>query len=147
MGFPGAILAQNATSEPAPYRLELKRVAALAMTKDRFAAIAGKPREGNFMDTSLALTGWKDCSLYGAGTYTCDSHGLPTAQEAEMAQATLLRELKSCLGDAWIEVKDRSSSGYAVLHNAARLISMTLSADETDKKENVIHLIVFVRRN
>jgi hypothetical protein len=117
------------------------------MTKDRFASIAGKPREGNFMDTSLALTGWKDCSLYGAGTYTCDSHGLPTAQEAEMAQATLLRELKSCLGDAWIEVKDRSSSGYAVLHNAARPISMTLSADETDKKENVIHLIVFVRRN
>jgi hypothetical protein len=147
MSLPGAILAQDAGSEAVSYCSELKQITALATTKDRFASIAAKPREGNFMDTSLALTGWKDCSLYGAGTYTCDSQGLSTAQEAEKTQDVILRELKSCLGDAWIEAKDRSSSNYAVLHDAARPVSITLSTDETDRKEHVVRLIVFVRRN
>jgi uncharacterized protein len=140
-------LAQDVGSEAAPYCSELKQIAALAMTKDRFASITAKPREGNFMDTSLALAGWKDCSLYGAGTYTCDSRGQGTAEEAEKAQARILRELRACLGDAWTEAKDRSSSNYVVLHDAARPVSMTLSTDETDKKEHVVRLIVFVRRN
>src|SRR6185437_1687804 len=47
----------------AVYCDDLKRVIALTTTKDHFVSITGKPREGNFSDTTLALTGWKDCSL------------------------------------------------------------------------------------
>src|SRR5205823_5370634 len=65
---------------------ELKRLTTHAL-ENQFAAIAGKPREGSFRDTTLPLTGWKDCALYGATTYTCDSHELRTAQEAEDALA------------------------------------------------------------
>ena len=72
----GEALAQDAAS----YCGDLKRVASLASARDRFASIAGKPREGNFSDTVLPLTGWKDCSLYGSGMYTCDSHR-PANQE------------------------------------------------------------------
>src|SRR6202023_2259743 len=57
----------------APYRFSLTRVVDLAMTKERFASIAGRPRQGSYVGTSLVLAGWKDCSLYGAATYTCDS--------------------------------------------------------------------------
>jgi hypothetical protein len=139
--------AQNAGAQAIPYCPHLNRVVALAMTKERFASIAGKPREGNFVETSLSLTGWNDCSLYGATTYTCDSPTHRTAAEAELAQARLLDELKACLGNAWTEAKDRSSSTYVVLHHAARSVSITLSTDLTDQNEHVVHLILFVRRN
>src|SRR5437879_3160775 len=76
-----ASFAQEARSEAAPYCADLKRVAALATARDRFAAIAGKPREGNFRDTTLSLTGWKDCSLYGAAIYTCESEAVKTAAD------------------------------------------------------------------
>jgi hypothetical protein len=111
---------QDLGSQAVAYCADLKRVAALAMTKERFASIAGKPREGNFLDTSLALTGWNDCSLYGPRTYTCDSQALETAEAAETAQAATLRDLKACLGDAWAEAADRGSAGYVVLHSLAR---------------------------
>jgi hypothetical protein len=52
-------LAQDA----APYCGDLKRVTSLVSARDRFASIAGKPREGNFRDTVLPLTGWKDVYL------------------------------------------------------------------------------------
>src|SRR5215510_5850371 len=139
--------AQNAAAQPIPYCADLNRVVALAMTKERFASITGKPREGNFVETSLSLTGWNDCSLYGATTYTCDSPTHRTAAEAELAQARLLDELKACLGSAWTEAKDRSSSTYVVLHHAARPVSITLSTDQTEQNEHVVHLILFVRRN
>jgi len=144
---PVAGWAQEAGSDAGAYCTELKRIAALAMTKERFASIAGKLRDGNFLDTSLALTGWKDCSLYGPGTYACDSQALATAELAEKAQATILHEIKACLGKTWTESEDRSSTNYVVLHHAERPVSITLSTDETDKKEHVVRLIVFVRRN
>jgi hypothetical protein len=144
----GLRLAESlAGSEALPYCADLKRVVALAATRERFAPITGKPREGNFLDTTLPLTSWTNCSLYGAGTYTCDSRGLPTAQAAEQAQAATLHEIKACLGESWSEAKDRSSPSYVVLHSRAAPISITLSTDQTDSKEHVVRLILFVRRN
>src|SRR5215210_6842392 len=80
-------VAQHMSSQVVLYCADLKRVAALATTEQHFAPIRGKPRDGNFSETSLPLTGWKDCSLYGTGTYTCDSHAVVSAQEAEKLQA------------------------------------------------------------
>jgi hypothetical protein len=139
--------AQDAGSQAAPYCNDLKRVAALAMSQERFASITGKPRQGNFVDTTLTLAGWQDCALYGAGTYTCDSPPLDSAQAAEQAQADILREAKACLGEGWSEAADRASPSYVVLHSALRPVSITLSTDQTDDKKHVVHLILFVRRN
>jgi hypothetical protein len=137
----GAALAQDA----APYCGDLKRVASLASARDRFASIAGKPREGNFSDTVLPLSGWKDCSLYGSGMYTCDSPGLPTKSEAEKAQARTTDEILSCFAGSWLEIKDRSSPGYVVLHPARGPASITLSIDEGDSKEFIVRMTLFVR--
>ena len=139
-------LAQDATSEAVPYCAELKQVIALALSRERFASIAGRPREGNYTDTSLALTGWKDCSLYGAGAYTCDSQALETAEAAGRAQATTVRQLLACLGTEWAEIKDRSSPGYVVLHPLRGAISVTLSLDEKDDKQHVVRFTLFIRR-
>jgi hypothetical protein len=147
VGSPAATLAQDVGSQVTSYCADLKKIAALAMTKERFASITGKPRDGNFLDTSLPLRGWKDCSLYGPGTYTCDSQELRTAQEADKAQARNLHLIKACLGEAWTEAPDRSSPSYVVLHAAEGPVSITLSTDETDQKEYLVRLIVFVRRN
>jgi hypothetical protein len=95
----------------------------------------------------VVLPDWKDCSLYGASTYTCDSAEMDTAAEAEKARATILDQVKSCLGAGWAEVAERSSPSYVVLHNAARPVSITLSRDQTDNKKHVVRLTVFVRRN
>src|SRR5436189_6463255 len=94
------------------YCPDLKRVAALAMSQERFASITGKPREGNFSDTSLTLSGWHDCALYGNTTYTCDSPALDSAQAAEQAQAAILQEAKTCLGKGWSESTDLTSANY-----------------------------------
>ena len=131
----------------APYCFDLKRVLVLAMSGGRFAAIAGAPRAGNFADTTLSLPGWTGCALYGPSTYTCDSPAVGTADEAERAQAVLLREIKACLGEGWDEAADRSSARYVVLRSALRPVSITLSTDETDARTHVVHLIVFARRN
>jgi hypothetical protein len=145
--LPVAALAQNAASEAPAYCSELKLVAALAATKERFASIAGKPREGNFLETTLPLTGWRDCALYGAATYTCDSleHDSPNA--AEHAQAGVAQQIKSCLGEGWAFASARSSASYVVLHDVTRPISITLSTDETADKKHIVHLTLFVRRN
>src|SRR5215467_7925171 len=90
-----AARAQDAPAGAAPYCADLKRVAALASARDRFASIAGKPREGQFSDTLLPLAGWRDCSLYGAGMYTCDSAALKNADEAEKTQAKIVDEVLS----------------------------------------------------
>jgi hypothetical protein len=145
--WPGTTVAQDVGSQAVPYCADLKRVTALAMSKDRFASIAGTPREGNFSDTNLPLTGWNDCSLYGPGIYTCDSQALEIADDAEKAQAATLRDIKTCLGEGWAEAADRASASYVVLHSLARPMSITLSTDQTDKKEHVVRLILFVRRN
>jgi len=145
--LPTSGLAQDAGPQPSPYCAGLKLITTLAFSKERFASITGKPREGSFMDATLMLDGWKDCSLYGATTYTCDSLALDTAEAAERAQAEMLRGMKSCLGASWSQASDRSSPSYAVLHHAARPVSITLSTDQTDDRKNVVRLILFVRRN
>jgi len=137
--LPALASAQDARSQAPPYCFDLTRVVDLAMTKERFASIAGRPRQGSYVGTSLVLAGWKDCSLYGAATYTCDSPEMGTAEEAEKARAAILDQVKACLGAGWAEA--------AVLHNAARPVSITLSTDQTDSKKYVVRLIVFVRRN
>jgi hypothetical protein len=146
-GPPGQGWAQDIGSEAPSYCSDLQRVTSLAMIRERFAAIAGKPREGNFLETSLTLTGWTNCALYGAATYTCDSPALGSAHEAERTQAQLLRQIKTCLGEGWAEAIDRSSPNYVVLHNALRPVSITLSTDQSDEHRHVVHLNVFVRRN
>jgi hypothetical protein len=145
--LPATALAQTARSPAPPYCFDLSRIVDLAMTKERFASIAGRPRQGDFQDTSLVLADWRDCSIYGAATYTCDSSEMDTAAEAEKARAATLDQVKSCLGAGWAEAAERSSPSYVVLHNAARPVSITLSTDQTDSRKYVVRLIVFVRRN
>jgi hypothetical protein len=144
-GLCATALAQDAG--PPTYCNDLKRVAALAMSQERFASIAGKPRSGNFSDTTLTLTGWRDCALYGAAAFTCDSRALDSAQAAETAQADILEQTKACLGEGWLEAKDRSSANYVVLHSALRPVSITFSTDQTDDNKHLVRLILFVRGN
>jgi hypothetical protein len=143
--LPALASAQDARSQAPPYCFDLTRV--VDLTKERFASIAGRPRQGSFQETSLVLANWKDCSLYGAGTYTCDSSEMDTAEEAEKASVAILDQVKACLGAGWTEAAERSSPSYVVLHDAARPVAITLSTDQTDNKKHVVRLIVFVRRN
>jgi hypothetical protein len=50
VSIPLSLMAQDAI---APYCSDLKRVADLAMTNERFASLSAKPRDGNFADSSL----------------------------------------------------------------------------------------------
>jgi hypothetical protein len=134
----------DVSAQPAAYCPQLKQVAALAAAKERFAAIAGPPRHGDFHDTTLPLPGWSECSIYARRTYTCDSPGFGAAEQAAQEQARLLHEIKACLGDAWAEAEDRSSSGYAVLHGEEG-VSITISLDQNHAQEHVVRLILFLR--
>jgi hypothetical protein len=145
--LPATALAQNARSQSPPYCFDLSRIVDLAVTKERFASIAGASRQGDFRDATVVLAEWKDCSLYGAATYTCDSAEMNTAQEADKARSAMLRQVRSCLGAGWSEAADRSNPSYVVLHNAARPVSITMSTDQTETKKHVVRLTVFVRRN
>jgi hypothetical protein len=145
LALAGSTATPAATDAPA-YCSELQQIVSLAMTKGRFSDIAGRPRQGDFHATDLALPGWKDCSLYGANTYTCDSAQVDTAEQAEAVQAAILQEIKACLGVGWSEADGRSSPSHVVLHSALRPVSITLSLDATDHKTHVVHLIVFIRR-
>ena len=112
-----AIVAVEALAQDvAPYCADLKRVASLASARDRFATIAGKPREGNFSDTVLPLSGWKDCSLYGAGMYTCDSPGLSSKTEAEKAQARATDSSDSCRSANGFVRKPRARNHSRISH-------------------------------
>jgi hypothetical protein len=128
------------------YCSDLTRLTTLALAGTQFASITGKAREGNFRDTTLPLTDWKDCALYGPATYSCDSQELKTAQEAQDALANTTDQILRCLAGAWVEIKDRSSPTYAVLHPARGAASITLSIDENDKKEYLVRLTLFLRR-
>jgi hypothetical protein len=129
----------------AVYCDDLKRVIALATTKDHFVSITGRPREGNFSDTTLALTGWKDCSLYGPGRYTCDASPVATLEDAAKAQATIVDDLLTCLAGEWAEIGNFSSPGYVVLHPVKGPASITLNLDETASKQHLVRLILFIR--
>jgi hypothetical protein len=145
--LPATALAQSARSQAPPYCFDLSRITDLAVTKERFASIAGRPRQGDFRDTSLMLPNWKDCSLYGAATYTCDSAEMESVAEAEKVRAATLGDVKACLGAGWAEAAERSSPSYVVLHNMAQPVAITLSTDQSDSKKYVVRLTVFVRRN
>ena len=124
---------------------DLKRVVDLTVAKDKFAYIAGTPREGDFRATTMTLAGWRDCSLYGTRTYLCDSQGFTTAQGAEKELATRVAEVVGCLGETWSKDESRSSSVYTVLHSAQDPAAMTLGTDTTDAGEHIVRLTVFVR--
>ena len=145
--LPATALAQSARPQAPPYCFDLSRLVDLAVTKERFTSIAGRARQGDFRSTSLVLPDWKDCSLYGAATYTCDSAEIESAAEAEKARVATLDQVKSCLGAGWTEAAERSSPNYVVLHNAARPVAITLSTDQSDSRKHVVRLTVFVRRN
>jgi hypothetical protein len=139
----GPVMAQD--TEAVPYCPDLQRVVELAMSKERFASIAGSPQEGNFVETKLALTGWKSCSLYGRTTYTCDSAPADSAAAAERRQADLLQQIKVCLGEGWSEAPDTSSASHVILHHSLRPITITLSMDQTDDGKHVVRLTLFIR--
>lgn len=141
-----AALAQGFPSETVPYCAELKHITNLAMTRERFASIIGKAREGNFRDTTFPLTGWKDCSFYGPTTYTCDSPELNSAAEAEKAETTTAQQIVACL-DAWNEAKEQSGPNFIVLHPRLGPASITLNLDETDIGRFVVRLTLFLRRS
>src|SRR5262249_31986307 len=141
--FPAMALAQNPRSQPPSYCFDLSRITDLAATKERFASIAGRPRQGDFRDTSLTLPNWNDCSP----TYTCAYAEMESVAEAEKARAATLGDVKTCLGAGWAEAAERSSPSYVVLHNMAQPVAITLSTDQSDSKKYVVRLTVFVRRN
>ena len=145
--LPATAFAQSARSQTPPYCFDLSRIVDLAVTKERFASIEGRPRQGDFRDATVVLSDWKDCSLYGAATYTCDSAEIESAEEAEKARSAVLGQVRSCLGAGWSEAVERSNPNYVVLHDAARPVAITVSTDQTDSKKYVVRLIVFVRRN
>ena len=85
--LPAIASAQDARPQAPSYCFDLSRVVDLAMTKERFASIVGGQRQGSFQDTSLVLKDWKDCSLYGAATYTCDSSEMAASSQPAPRQA------------------------------------------------------------
>src|SRR6266481_6870437 len=132
-------------AEVPSYCAELKQVAALALTKDKFASIIGAAREGNFLDSKVSLPGWGDCSFYGSATYTCDSQAFKTADEGNAAHGKVLEEVKSCLRCSWTEDESRASPGYVVLHDERQSASITINTDLTEKGGHVVRLILFLR--
>jgi hypothetical protein len=127
------------------YCAELKQVATLALAREKFASIIGVAREGNFLDSKVSLPGWGDCSFYGTRTYTCDSQGLKTTEEAIAAHGKVFDEVKACLRGSWAEVESRASPGYVVLHDDRDSASITINTDLTEKGEHVVRLILFLR--
>jgi hypothetical protein len=147
-GFGSAMLAQPALPQSPPvipYCDALKQIANMAMTRERFAPIVGKPRDGNFRDTELPLPSWNDCAFYGPNYYTCDSTPLPTAEQAEQTLLQTSHEILSCLGTTWDEVKDESSSTYMLLHPKLGPASIALNLDQTDSG-HVVRFSLFLRR-
>ena len=142
---PSLVRAQPASSLAAAFCPSLQRVTTLAIGQDRFQSITGKHREGSYSDTTLSLPGWHDCSLYGSRTYTCDSRALPAADKAREEQSSILREVVACLGEGWAEDRSRSSPVYVILHQRSSRASITLSADQNERDEHVVRLILFLR--
>ena len=128
-----------------PYCAELRQVAAAALAKDKFAGIIGKPRAGNYLDTTVALPSWEDCAFYGTRTYTCDSGAFKTAEDGDRTLAKILGEVKACLRDGWAEDQSRASPGYVVLHDNRQMAAITINTDRTEKGEYIVRLILFLR--
>lgn len=138
-------LQAGAAGEPPPWCPVLQDVAALAHARDRFAGIIGRPREGNYLETTLPLPGWADCSFYGRRTYVCDSQPFATADDANRAFAKTLDDVRTCLHDGWTEDPDSASPGYAVVRDVRQAASITVNTDRTGGNEHVVRLIMFLR--
>jgi hypothetical protein len=135
----------DVSNESAPYCSDLKHITNLAMTRERFASIVGKPREGNFRETSRPLTGWIDCAFYGTRTYTCDSPGFKSEEEAASAQKAISRQILSCL-ETWDEAQGQTSTAnFIVLHPRLGPASITLNLDQTNDGQHAVRLILFLR--
>ena len=137
--------APPAISEPAPYCADLKHIANLAMTRERFSSIIGKPRQGNFRDTTMPLTGWKDCVFYGTNAYTCDSRVFASESAAAQAQKEMVPQILSCL-ETWTEATQQSSPTYLALHPRLGPASITLSLDKDDDGKDIVRFTMFLRR-
>ena len=127
------------------YCADLKQLNNFAMSQGRFAPIIGEPREGNFRDTTLPLTGWTNCAFYGATTYTCDSPELETAQDAVEAQSRIAKDILACFGGTWAEAAEQTSTDFLVLHPKLGPASITLNLDRIDKG-HIVRFIMFLRR-
>lgn len=140
-----ATTAALAQGDAVPYCADLKQLNNLAMLQGRFASIIGKPREGNYRDTKLPLTGWVNCAFYGATTYTCDSPPLETAPDAVTAQSRIAKEILTCFAGTWAEAPEQTSTDFLVLHPKLGPASITLNLDQTDAG-HIVRLILFLRR-
>jgi hypothetical protein len=141
-----AVPLQGARAEELPsYCPALREVAALVQAKDRFKSIIGKPREGSFLETTLALPGWSDCSFYGTRTYTCDSRPLDTAAEAGRDFERTVGDVRACLREGWAEDASRASPGYAVVRDERQIASITINTDRIENDRYVVRLILFLR--
>jgi hypothetical protein len=139
----GVMLAQGASD--VPYCVDLKQLNNLAMSQGRFSPIIGKAREGNFRDTTLPLSEWKNCAFYGTTTYTCDSPAFETAQDAIEAQGRIAKDILACFAGTWTEVPEQTSSDFLVLHPKLGPASITLNLDRTDQG-HIVRFILFLRR-
>ena len=139
----GAVPGQGASD--LSYCADLKQLNNLAMSQGRFAPIIGKPREGNFRETTLLLTGWMNCAFYGATTYTCDSPALETAQDAVEAQSRFAKDILACFAGTWAEAAEQTSTDFLVLHPKLGPASITLNLDRIDKG-HIVRFIMFLRR-
>jgi len=138
--------AEGVVESSPPYCATLAQIADLAASIEKFASITGRERQGDFSDTTLALPGWTDCSIYGPRTYTCDSPAFATSEETEKAIEAAALEIAVCPGKHWVHSAQQSSSSYVVLVNPAKRVSMTLSAAQNDSNQFVMRLILFARR-
>jgi len=146
VGMMASVLAQGLhAADAVEYCPDLRRVVTLALTKEKFSTIAGTPREGNFFDTTLALTGWSECSIYGDRTYTCDYRSFGSAEEAARMRAAVIDEIKNCLGEGWTEDEDRSSPTYAVVRSSRLPVSMTIATNADGTDSHVVRLTLFLR--
>jgi hypothetical protein len=127
------------------YCPELRQVAAVALARDKFAGLIGAPRDGNYLQSNVALPGWQDCAFYGARTYTCDSHNFRTMEEGERAFTKTIGGVKACLRDGWAEDESRASAGYIVLRDHRQVASITINTAEAEKGEHIVRLILFLR--
>jgi hypothetical protein len=142
----GVARAQNTrASNTVAYCPDLMHIVTLALTKEKFVAIAGNPRGGNFLETTHPLTGWKECSVYGTRTYTCDFRSFGSADEAAKAQAAIVDDIKTCLGGGWVKDDDRSSSTYAVVRSSRLPVSMTIATNADGPNDYVVRLTLFLR--
>ncbi|MBX9842054.1 MAG: hypothetical protein K2Z80_09645 [Xanthobacteraceae bacterium] len=129
-----------------PFCSDLTHVVRLAAGADKFASITGKVREGSFYETSRPLTGWKDCTIYGERTYSCNSHDIRTANAAREKVTAVVRQVKACFGQGWWSQDElRTSPLYVVLHHPVGLATMTVSTDEDRKGVYVLRMTMFLR--